>query len=369
VSLVRRLAAGGAAIAVVAGVAIGFRMNPTAPPASPADPTELLQNGSFEQPVAASAWNLPAGSPPGRFRIVDDTTAVDLRRIGRLTATKISQEVLLTPVRGRAYRFAVFVRRAPGSDGTPLALLQAQTACAADEEIAGTPVPVPDSWTEVSATIAPVNGERCTMRVSLVVSGGIVDVDRARFGDAGLINPSFELGDGRESWTVDVGANAELTDGGAVDGLRSLRVTADRAGVGIRQDALIDPSSEPLLATASVLVRAPIGPAEVELSYRQPCSSTIDRVKVAAGPQWQRVTVRQTRLPGEAAPPSLIKVDGRGCAGQVAVTALAAGTIEIDGASLELQSYWPPEGDPSYRRAVAKKRAAVRAAEGSGSSR
>jgi hypothetical protein len=363
-SAARRLAAAGASAMVAAGLVVGFRLNPVAPPVVTADPTELLQDGSFEQPVSVGAWNLPPGAKAGAFRVVDDATAVDLRRVGRLSAAKISQEVLLTPVRGRAYRFSVFVRRSPGSAVTPQIVLQAQTACAADEEIAATPVTPTGAWAEVSATVQPINGERCTMRVS-ISAVGTIDVDRARFGDAGLINPSFELGDGRESWTVDAGATAEAATDDAVDGLVSLRVTATRAGVGIRQDAPIDPSSEPLLATASVLVRAPGTPVEVELSYRQPCSSTIDRVTVTATARWQLVTVHQARLPGEAAPPSLIKVDGRGCAGQVAVTALAAGTIEVDGASLELQSYWPPEGDPSYRRAVAKKRAAVKASGGS----
>jgi hypothetical protein len=353
-----KLAAAGMSVAALVGVFVGFRLNPIVPPTAAVDPTELLQDGSFEQPVIGGPWNVAAGAKAGAFRVVDDATAADLRRVGRVTGTTISQEVLLTPVRGRAYRFALFVRRTPGNNDATFAI-RAQTACASGDEIAETPGLATDRWTEVSATVQPVNGERCTMRVSIQVTGGSLDVDRGRFADAGVINPSFELGNGRESWTVDDGVTVRSASGGGVDGPRFVLVDASKPGVGIRQDAPVDPSSEPILATASVLVRASKGPVKIELQYRHPCSATIDRVDVAATSEWQRVTVRQPRLPGEAAPPSLIKVDGRGCAGQLAVVARSAGTFEVDGASLELQSYWPPEGDPSYQRAFAKKRAAV----------
>ncbi len=351
---------------LVGGTAVGVRLNPAVVPASAAAPTELLQDGSFEQPATIGAWNVAAGASPGAYRVLDDPTARQDRRIGRLTLAGVSQEVLLTPVRGRAYRFSIQVR-SNGSAGGNGGLVRAQTACAAAEEVAETTFVASSSWTEVSATVQPIHGERCTMRVTVAINKGSVDLDGARFADAGLVNPSFELGDGAESWTVDSGVVARPgTDGssedGAVDGGRFLEVRAATAGRGIRQDAPIDASSEPVLAVASVLVRALDGPVDVALTYREPCGATVYRVTATAGSAWQRVTVRQPRLAGDAIPPGLIRVDGRPCVAQVAIVALAQGAFDVDAASLELSSYWPPEGDPSYRRLV-KRRDAISGAK------
>lgn len=361
-SLRRRVLGVVGVVAVVGGAAVAVRMNPGSVRAVVTDPTELLQDGSFEQPAAIGPWNVAAGSAPGAYRVLADPAPYRDLRIGRLTTARVTQEVLLTPVRGRAYRFSIRVRA--GGDGR--GLVRSQTACAADEEVAETPFVATSSWTEVSATMQPIHGERCTMRVVVAVSSGSVDLDGASFADAGLVNPSFELGNGIESWTVDSGAVARRgpvgsrPDGG-IDGGHFLSVRATAPEKGIRQDAPIDPSSEPVLGVASVLVRAVDGPLEVALMYREPCSATVHRVNVVAGPTWQRVTVRQPRLAGETVPPSLIQIDGRPCTAQVAVVALSAGSFDVDAASLDLVSYWPPEGDPSYRRLI-KKRAAIRAA-------
>jgi hypothetical protein len=212
---------------------------------------------------------------------------------------------------------------------------------------------------QVSATVQPVDVERCTMRVKVTVPNGSITVDDASFADAGLVNPSFELGGGRESWTVDRGARIDPQSSGAVDGKQFLRVVTSSDGVGIRQDAPVDASTQPVLATASVLVRAVNRPSvRVRLEYREPCSDVVHRAEITASNSWQRLTVRQPRLPGDTVPVSLIKVDGVPCAGQVAVVGVRAGSFDVDSAALSLQSYWPPEGDPSYQRAV-KRRSVV----------
>lgn len=358
-SLVGRILVAAGVVTVAAGSALAVRLNPASVPAVVTDPTELLQDGSFEQPATIGAWNVAAGAGLRAYRVVDDPTAIRDRRVGRLTSATVSQEVLLTPVRGRAYRFSVHVRSAgPGGRG----LVRAQTACAADEELAETQFVASTSWTEVSTTVQPIHGERCTMRVTVAVKAGSIDLDGARFADAGLVNPSFELGNGAESWTVDSGVVARPgpvgnATGGAVDGGRFLEVRAGAAGRGIRQDAPIDPSSEPVLAVASVLVRAVDGQVDVAVTYREPCSATVHRITATAGPTWRRVTVRQPRLPGEATPPGLVQVDGRPCTAQFAVVALAPGAFDVDAAALELSSYWPPEGDPSYRKLVRRRAA------------
>lgn len=338
----------------VAAMAIGFVLNPEAVPRVTDAPQQLLQDPSFEQPTALGTWNVrPSGgaSPDTVFRVVDSAGARDLRRVGRLTQGSIGQEVLLTPVRGRAYRFSVWIRSAQ-SDATASGSVTAQTACASNEEVASTPFVVGAAWAQVSATVQPVDGEQCTMRVMVGSAAGTVDLDEASYVDAGLVNPSFELGNGSESWTIDAGASATADRSGAVDGRQFLRVVASDGGRGIRQDTPVDPSSQPLLATASALVRSSGTPVRVQVTYREPCSDVIHRAEITTSRQWQRVTVRQPRLPGAAMPPGLIKVDGVPCAGQVGVVAAEPGAFDVDGASMVLQSYWPPEGDPSYQRAT-----------------
>lgn len=346
---------------VVGAMAIGFLLNPEAVPRVADAPQQLLQDPSFEQPTTLGTWNVrPVGgaAPETVFRVVDTVEAHDLRRVGRLTDGLIGQEVLLTPVRGRAYRFSVWLRSAEPA-ATASGSITAQTACASDEEVASTRFVAGASWMQVSATVQPVNGERCTMRVVVRSTKGTVDLDEASYLDAGLINPSFELGNGSESWTIDDGASAAADRSAAVDGGQFLRVVSSSAGVGIRQDTPVDPSSQPVVVTASVLVRSAGVPVRVQITYREPCSEVIHQAEVTTTREWQRVTVRQPRLPGDAVPPSLIKVDGVPCAGQVGVVAAEPGAFEVDGAALTLQSYWPPEGDPSYQRAT-KRRSGVR---------
>ena len=346
---------------VVGAMAIGFLLNPEAVPRVADAPEQLLQDPSFEQPTTLGTWNVrPVGgaSTETAFQVVDAASARDLRRVGRLTQGSIEQEVLLTPVRGRAYRFSVWIRSAlPGTRASGSVI--AQTACASDEEVASTPFVAAASWVQVSATVQPVDGERCTMRVVIRSAAGTVDLDDASYVDAGLVNPSFELGNGSESWTIDAGATVTTARSGAVDGRQFLRVVAARAGAGIRQDTPVDPSSQPVLATASVLVRSAGAPTRVQITYREPCSDVVHRAEIIASRDWQRLSVRQPRLPGDAVPPSLIKVDGVPCAGQVGVVSAEPGSFEVDGAAVTLESYWPPEGDPSYQRAT-KRRTGVR---------
>ena len=341
-------------------LAIGFLLNPAAVPTVADEPQQLLQDPSFEQPTTLGTWNVRpdgAGTPETVFRVIDTSEARDLRRVGRLTQGSIGQEVLLTPVRGRAYRFSVWLRSAPPGT-TASGSITTQTACASAEEVASTPFVAGAAWLEVSATVQPVDGERCTMRVVVRSTAGTVDLDDASYVDAGLVNPSFELGSGFESWTIDAGATVVADQSGAVDGRQFLRVVASGRGEGIRQNTPVDTSSQPLLATASALVRSSGAPVRVQITYREPCSDVVHRTEITTSRQWQRVTVRQPRLPGNAVPPSLIKVDGVPCAGQVGVVSAEPGAFDVDGAAITLQSYWPPEGDPSYQRAT-KRRAGV----------
>jgi hypothetical protein len=338
-------------------LAIGFLLNPAAVPSVGDEPQQLLQDPSFEQPTTLGTWNVrPVGAatPETVFRVIDTSAARDLRRVGRLTQGSIGQEVLLTPVRGRAYRFSVWLRSAPpGTEAQ--GSITAQTACASGEEVASTPFVAGADWLEVSSTVQPIDGEQCTMRVVVRSTAGTVDLDDASYVDAGLVNPSFELGNGIESWAIDAGASVTTDRSGAVDGRQFLRVVASASGGGIRQDTPIDPSSQPLLATASALVRSSGAPVRVQVTYREPCSDVIHRTEITTSRQWQRVTVRQPRLPGNAVPPTLIKVDGVPCAGQMGVVAAEPGAFDVDGAALTLQSYWPPEGDPSYQRATKRR--------------
>lgn len=356
---VRRVGALTAVAAVVVLLAaILFRLNPAEVPAPTVDPSELLQDPSFEQPATLGAWS--AGGRPEVFTTLNDSTALNLQRVGRLSRGAVTQDVLLTPVRGRPYRFSVWIRRSNRLlHPTPVAgVVTAQTACAANEEIAETPFAAAADWSEVVATIQPVSGERCTMRVGIRAPAGEIDLDNATFGDAGLINGSFELGPVSgtlESWTVDRGVGVTVLSNGAANGRRFARLIATSASVGIRQDAPIDPSSEPLLGQASVMVRGAKGPARVLIEYHEPCSKRVHRVSVTVGTHWQRMLVRQPRLPADAVPDSLIKVDGVGCAAQLAIVLASPGTVDVDGAELQLRSYWPPEGSPSYRRIVARR--------------
>ncbi len=355
------------AIGAVAATAILFSMNPAEIPSPPLEPTELLQDASFEQPANVGAWTASVTN----FTTTGDSRAHNLARVGRLRRGTVSQDVLLTPVRGRPYRFSVWIRGTSADTTSPArattaaaarGVIRAQTACAAGDEIAESPFAVGPVWTEFVATVQPVKGERCTMRVGVSVASGQVDLDDATFGDAGLINGSFELGPATvspESWTVDPGTLAAVASDGAADGHRFARITTRSAQAGIRQDVPVDPSTEPLLARAAVLLRAVAAPTKAIVEYREPCGTTVHRVAITVGRQWQRVTVSQPKLAGEAVPPSLIKIDGVPCAGQVAIVLPTPGSIDVDGAELGLRSYWPPEGSPSYRKVVRARRTAT----------
>ena len=359
-----------AAVGAVVASAILFMMNPTEIPRSPLDPTELLQDASFEQPASVGAWT---ASVPNAFTTTVDARAHNLRRVGRLRGGTVSQDVLLTPVGGRPYRFSVWIRgtaaggaagetgASAGGDGA--GVVRAQTACAAGEEIAESPFVATGRWTEFVATVQPVKGERCTLRVGVSVTSGPIDLDDATFGDAGLINGSFELGPATvspESWTVDPGAAATVASDGAADGRRYVHIVTTSTGAGIRQDVPVDPSTEPLIGRAAVLLRAVSAPTKAIVEYREPCSTTVQRIAVTVSRQWQRVTVTQPKLVGEAVPSSLIKIDGVACAGQVAIVLPERGSsIDVDGAELRLRSYWPPEGSPSYRKVVRAQRRAT----------
>lgn len=358
------------ALLAVGAVAVLFVMNPRTVAVGATDQSELLADQSFEQPLTESGvWRpKPAdAASSGGFSIVSDGTAHADATFGRLAPGDLSQEVLVAPIVGRAYRFSVWVRQSAGANGAATGSVRAQTACASNEEAASTPFTATKAWTQVTATVQPVDGQRCSLRVGISVASGSVDVDSAEFHDAGLVNPSFELGDGKESWALDVGATASVESTGADDGAKALNLSATKAGAGIRQDVPVDPSSQPLLAVAAADVRSVSGSASVSIEYREPCSTTVHRTTATVGTSWQTIRVAQPRLPGETQPPSLIRPDGKGCVGQVAIVAASPGSFVVDGAALSLASYWPPDGDPSYQRvdpAKAKKRLASASTSG-----
>jgi hypothetical protein len=350
VRLFRRVVLGGTIVAGAASLIFAFFVNPASVPKPTAVASELLQNESFEQPASMGAWNPAADAS---FTIEKDKRAYDLESAARLKG-RISQEVLLTPVPGRAYRFSLWVRRSDDAGSNAAAktpgIVFAQTACAKDEEIQETPFSATDKWQEFSATVQPLNGQRCSMRVG-IQAGDSVLVDQASFTDAGLVNPSFDLGDGLESWTVDRGVASTTNDRGGIDGKRYVQITSTKGG-GIRQDALIDPSSQPIAGRASVWLRSPHGGAKVELQYREPCSQTVHRTSVVLNSKWRQISVRQARLANQAYPKDVVQVNGIGCRAQVAVVVIGNGTVDVDGAELHLSSYWPAEGNPGYQKAA-----------------
>ena len=339
-----------AAMAVFVALTVLIGFNPATVRAQVAtDPNELLEDASFDLPPALSAWQPVPGSPAEAYRKVTGDGAIDGTGHGIVRGT-IRQDVPLPPVDGRAYRAVVAVRGAGGSG-----VLRVGTACAAGEERAETHFTPTAEWHDVSATLTPMRGAACSLRVELSsLDGSPIAVDHASFADAGFKNPSFEQGG--TGWAATSGAVFTTSaEGGAFDGGALARLRSNGTSGSLVQDVELDRSSEPILATVAVEVRS-IGPTvTVELRLRQPCSDQVVSTSASVGKEWTPLVVSMRRTPaarpGGVAPdpPQLIRPTGDPCNVGVAVALRTPGTIEIDGASLELRSYNPASGSPAYK--------------------
>jgi hypothetical protein len=340
----------GVLLLVLAGLGVLIALNPSTVRAQPAnDPNELLEDASFDLAAGLSAWQPVAGSAANAYRQLSGNATLSGSGHGIVRGT-IRQDVPLPPVDGRSYRAVVAVRGA-GAKG----VLRVQTACAAGEERAETHFTAVADWREVSATLSPMNGALCSLRVEIAsLDGSPIAVDRGSFADAGLENPSFERGG--IGWSPTAGAAlGTAPDPASFDGGAVARLSAPAPGGALVQDVELDRSSEPILAAAEVEVRSPSGSATVELQLREPCSDARVTASASVGSEWTplRVATRRTPAAKESGvppePPGLIRPTGDPCSIGVAVVMRSAGTIEVDGASLELRSYNPASGSPAYK--------------------
>ena len=339
-----------AAMAAFVALTVLIGVNPATVRAQVAsDPNELLEDASFDLPPALSAWQPVLGSPAEAYRKVTGDGAIDGSGHGIVRGT-IRQDVPLPPVDGRAYRAVVAVRGAGGSG-----VLRVETACAAGEERAETHFTPTAEWHDVSATLTPMRGAACSLRVELAsLDGSPIAVDHASFADAGLKNPSFEQGG--TGWAATSGAAfTTAADGGAFDGGAVARLRSTSTGGALVQDVALDRSSEPILAAVGVEVRSIGALATVELRLREPCSDQVVSMSASVGKEWTPIAVSMRRTPaarpGGVAPdpPQLIRPTGDPCNIGVAIVLRAPGAIEIDGTSLELRSYNPASGSPAYK--------------------
>ena len=337
-----------AAAVITTVVLVG--MSPATVRAQPTtNPNELFEDASFDLAPNLSAWQPVPGSLSTTYREVSGDGAIDGSGHAVVRGT-VRQDVPLPPVDGRSYRAVVAVR---GSGGQ--GVLRVKTACAAGEERAETHFTPTAAWREVSATLTPKHGAQCSLRVELSsLDGSPISVDRGSFVDANLANPSFEQGG--TGWSAITGASlTTVAVGAAFDGGAVARLTSSTPGGAIVQDILLDRSSEPILASAEVVVRSTAGPVAVELQLRQPCSDERVTVSATVDGTWTPLTVAMRRTPaartGGVPPdaPSLIRPTGDPCSVGVSVVLRTPGTIEVDGALLSLRSYNPSSGSPAYK--------------------
>ena len=344
------LAICGILIAALITTVVLVAMNPaTVRAQTTTNPNELFEDASFDLAPSLSAWQPVLGSASATYREVSGDGAIDGSGHGVVRGT-VRQDVPLPPIDGRSYRAVVAVR---GSGGQ--GVLRVQTACAAAEERAETHFIPTAAWRVVSATLTPKHGAQCSLRVELVsMDGSPISVDRGSFVDANLVNPSFEQGG--TGWSAAAGASlTTVADNGAFDGGAVARLTSSSPGGALVQDVLLDRSSEPILASAEVLVRSAEGAVTVELQLRKPCSDERVTVSASVDGTWTPLTVAMRRTPaattGGVAPdaPSLIRPSGDPCSVGVSVVLRTVGTIEVDGALLSLRSYNPSSGSPAYK--------------------
>lgn len=374
-----RLAVLGVVVLVaVAGTALLVGLNPTAPSTAvlgsiEGDPQELLGDPGLTLASGAGPW---VAEQPGGL-VVRGGSATRLRGTVR-------QEVPLTALPGRPYRFTVRLRTAGPADGVAAGAVQVQTACSGTGEVARTAFAAGSAWQEVSATLTAVRPEGCSLRV-LIEAGAEpgIEVAATALRVGLLVDPSFEAvtvdasGALSGPWQAE-GLTASVVSAAAgsgpdarpVDGGQSLRVLAGPSGGSLRQTVRLDPSSEPVLARAELSVRAAAGsPSSVRLRVGRACPTTPSggdavapaasaRVVLPAAGGWERVAVQQSASRAAdgflADPPSVIRPDGVGCTVTLEVVLPAGAAVLLDGADLRLTSLFPPSGSDRYRREVAE---------------
>jgi hypothetical protein len=367
--LSKRLRAGAIAVlgvSLIGGfVALGA-LNPTVALApAPRTPSELLADPSFRAPVNGP-WQ-PTSSASS-FRRFAGTTAES--KFGIVSGT-VRQDVALTPVNGRSYRFSVIVGSTsfPKSSVHIRGLLRLQTACASGEERAETSFDVKKvskdgsvQTTEAAVTLTPKASKDCSMRVEIVSDGGDqLIVERASLVDTLLADPSFESG--APQWKLTKGTDGatfttqpapDSSDGGAIGVLK-----AGASAVSIVQDLPLDLSSEAVLGTFTIDARSTTSKA-VDIAVRayEPCSSKVTERKATVGSIWTPVGVQQQRVPGAEGelppdPKDLIRPFGPACVFRVEVAVLTPGaTVQLDSALLDLRTYNSPQGSPRYQALV-----------------
>ena len=346
-------------------VALGA-LNPTVALApAPQTPSELLADPSFRAPVNGP-WQ-PTSSA-STFSLLDPKGGTE--RFGIVSGT-VRQEVALTPVNGRSYRFSVLV----GSTSSPRSSvhirgkLRLLTACASGEERAETSFDVEQvsengaiQTAEAAVTLTPKASKNCSMRVEIVSDGGDqLLVERASLVDALLADPSFESGapqwkltKGTDGATFTTQPSPDASDGGAIGVLK-----AGTSPVSIIQDLPLDLSSEAVLGTFTINARSSSSkPVDIAVRAYEPCGPKVTEFKATVRGTWTPVGVQQQRVPGSKGelppdPKDLIRPFGPACIFRVEVAVLTPGAmVQLDSALLDLRTYNSPQGSPRYQALV-----------------
>ena len=362
---IRNVVVGLLGVSLIGGLVVLGSLNPTVALApAPRTPSELLADPSFRAPVNGPWQPTSAASS---FGLMDPKG--DARRFGIVSGT-VRQEVALTPVNGRSYRFSVAVgsKSFPESAVHVRGLLRLQTACASGEERAETrfdlEVVSKDGavQTEAAVTLTPKVSKNCSMRVEIISDGGDqLLVERASLVDALLDDPSFESG--APQWKLTKGTDGatfttrpvrDASDGGAIGVLK-----AGASPVSIIQDLPLDLSSEAVLGSFTIDARsASSTPVDIAVRAYEPCGPNVTEFKATVGSMWTAVGAQQQRVAGSKGqlppdPKDLIRPFGPACIFRVEVAVLTPGaTVQLDSALLDLRTYNSPQGSPRYQALV-----------------
>lgn len=369
-SIARKVAVGVFGASIFGGLVVLGSLNPTVVVApAPRTPSELLADPSFGVPINGPWQPTSSASTFGPLLLKGES-----RRLAVVSGT-VRQDVALTPVNGRSYRFSVQVGSTSFARSTVhlRGLLRLQTACASGEERAETLFDVElvskdgaAQTAEAAVTLTPKASKDCSMRVEIVSDGGDqLLVERASLVDALLDDPSFESGapqwkltkgitKGTDGATFTTQPFPDASDGGAVGVLK-----AGATSVSIIQDLPLDLSSEAVLGTFTIDARsASSTPVEIALRAYEPCGPKITEFKTTLRNIWTAVGVQQQRVSGTNGelppdPKDLIRPFGPACIFRVEVVVLTPGaTVQLDSALLDLRTYNPPQGSPRYRASI-----------------
>jgi hypothetical protein len=362
----RNIALGAFGALFLGGLVVLGSLNPTVALAPvPRTPSELLADPSFGVPINGPWQPISSGSTFGPLAMKSDA-----RQFSYVKGT-VRQDVALTPVNGRSYRFSVRVGSTsfPNSTVHVRGRLRLQTACASGEERAETAfdgaLVSKDGavqTTEAAVTLTPKVSKDCSMRVEIVSDGGDqLLVERASLVDALLDDPSFESGapqwkltKGTDGATFNTQPAPDASDGGAIGVLK-----AGASAVSIVQDLPLDLSSEAVLGTFTIDARSVTStPVDIAVRAYEPCGSKVTEFKATVAGRWTAVGAQQQRVPGSKGqlppdPKDLIRPFGPACIFRVEVAVLTPGaTVQLDSALLDLRTYSAPQGSPRYQALV-----------------